>query len=226
MTPATSSTSRVSASIPPGLRATCGSDRPSSSAAGLIGGLVTGGLASLLVTDLVAVTANVTPAEPPLVPVLPWPLLAAGSIVFGGSRARHRGGPRAPVVSSCRSRQAGGSVTPAVEARDLFRVYATREGSAAALQGLSLEIAEGEIVVVFGPSGSGKTTLLRIVGALDAPSAGVVRVHGVDLRRLRGRRTRPLPSRCDRLRRPALLAPARAGAHRPSDRRAAARSAG
>ena len=78
-------------------------------------------------------------------------------------------------------------MTPAVEARDLFRVYATREGSAAALQGLSLEIAEGEIVVVFGPSGSGKTTLLRIVGALDAPSAGVVRVHGVDLRRLRGR---------------------------------------
>ena len=78
-------------------------------------------------------------------------------------------------------------MTPAIEARDLFRVYATREGSAAALQGLSLEIAEGEIVVVFGPSGSGKTTLLRIVGALDAPSAGVVRVHGVDLRRLRGR---------------------------------------
>ena len=52
-------------------------------------------------------------------------------------------------------------MTPAVEAKDLFRVYATREGSAAALQGLSLEIAEGEIVVVFGPSGSGKTTLLR-----------------------------------------------------------------
>jgi ABC-type lipoprotein export system ATPase subunit len=78
-------------------------------------------------------------------------------------------------------------VTLAVEARDLFRVYATREGRAAALQGLSLEIAEGEIVVVFGPSGSGKTTLLRIVAALDAPSAGLVRVHGVDLRRLRGR---------------------------------------
>ena len=76
---------------------------------------------------------------------------------------------------------------PAVEAKDLFRVYATREGSAAALQGLSLEISEGEIVVVFGPSGSGKTTLLRIIAALDAPSAGLVRVHGVDLRRLRGR---------------------------------------
>jgi ABC-type lipoprotein export system ATPase subunit len=78
-------------------------------------------------------------------------------------------------------------VTPAIEAGDLFRVYATREGSAAALQGLSLDVAEGEIVVVFGPSGSGKTTLLRIIAALDAPSAGLVRVHGVDLRRLRGR---------------------------------------
>ena len=52
--------------------------------AGLVGGLVTGALASLLVTDLVAVTANVTPAEPPLVPVLPGPLLVAGSVVFGG----------------------------------------------------------------------------------------------------------------------------------------------
>jgi ABC-type lipoprotein export system ATPase subunit len=78
-------------------------------------------------------------------------------------------------------------VTPAIEAADLFRVYATREGRAAALQGLSIEIDEGEIVVVFGPSGSGKTTLLRIIAALDAPSAGLVRVHGVDLRRLRGR---------------------------------------
>ena len=78
-------------------------------------------------------------------------------------------------------------MTPAIEAADLFRVYATREGRAAALQGLSIEIDEGEIIVVFGPSGSGKTTLLRIIAALDAPSAGLVRVHGVDLRRLRGR---------------------------------------
>ena len=50
--------------------------------AGLIAGLATGALASLLVTDLVAVTANATPAEPPLVPVVPWPLLAAGLIAF------------------------------------------------------------------------------------------------------------------------------------------------
>jgi ABC-type lipoprotein export system ATPase subunit len=79
-------------------------------------------------------------------------------------------------------------MTPAVLATDLFRVYATREGRAAALQGLTLEVAQGEIVVVFGPSGSGKTTLLQILAGLDAPSAGRVRVLGVDLRSLRGRR--------------------------------------
>jgi ABC-type lipoprotein export system ATPase subunit len=74
-----------------------------------------------------------------------------------------------------------------IEATDLFRVYATLEGKAAALQGLTLEVEAGETVVVFGPSGSGKTTLLRIIAAFDAPSAGSVRVAGVDLRRLSGR---------------------------------------
>src|SRR5581483_11560907 len=61
------------------------------------------------------------------------------------------------------------------------------EGAAAALQGLSLEIQEGELVVVFGPSGSGKSTLLRILAGLDRPSAGTVRVFEHDLRTLRGR---------------------------------------
>jgi ABC-type lipoprotein export system ATPase subunit len=76
---------------------------------------------------------------------------------------------------------------PGVEATDLFRVYATREGRAAALQGLTLEVAQGEIVVVFGPSGSGKTTFLRILAGLELASAGRVRVLGVDLRKVRGR---------------------------------------
>jgi ABC-type lipoprotein export system ATPase subunit len=79
-------------------------------------------------------------------------------------------------------------MTAAVEIDDVFRVYATEEGTAAALQGLSLRIREGEIVAVLGPSGSGKTTLLRILAGLDRPSAGRVRAFGVDLRRLRGRR--------------------------------------
>ena len=78
-------------------------------------------------------------------------------------------------------------MTPAVEVADVFRVYATEEGTAAALQGLSLTVHPGEIVAVLGPSGSGKTTLLRILAGLDRPSAGHVSVAGVDLRRLRGR---------------------------------------
>ena len=75
----------------------------------------------------------------------------------------------------------------AVEATDLFRIYPSAEGAAAALQGLTLEIEEGELVVVLGPSGSGKSTLLRILAGLDRPSAGTARVFGHDLRTLRGR---------------------------------------
>jgi hypothetical protein len=74
-----------------------------------------------------------------------------------------------------------------IELRDVFRVHATAEGDAAALQGLSLTIREGEVVVVLGPSGSGKTTLLRILAGFDRPSAGVVRVFGHDVARLRPR---------------------------------------
>ena len=75
----------------------------------------------------------------------------------------------------------------AVEARDLFRLYASPEGTSVALQGLTLDVAVGELLVVFGPSGSGKSTLLRILAGLDRPSAGSVSVVGHDLRTLRGR---------------------------------------
>jgi ABC-type lipoprotein export system ATPase subunit len=74
-----------------------------------------------------------------------------------------------------------------VEVRDLYRLYATPQGTAVALQGLSLDVRAGELLVVFGPSGSGKSTLLRILAALDRPTAGSVRVAAHDLRTLRGR---------------------------------------
>jgi ABC-type lipoprotein export system ATPase subunit len=74
-----------------------------------------------------------------------------------------------------------------VEARDLYRLYDTPQGTAVALQGLSLDVRAGELLVVFGPSGSGKSTLLRILAALDRPTAGSVRVAAHDLRTLRGR---------------------------------------
>lgn len=78
---------------------------------------------------------------------------------------------------------------PALELRDLFRIYPGPEGGVVALQGLTLDVREGEVCVVLGPSGSGKSTLLRMLAALDRPTAGSVRVYGRDLARL-GKRGR------------------------------------
>jgi ABC-type lipoprotein export system ATPase subunit len=74
-------------------------------------------------------------------------------------------------------------LSAAIELDEVFRVYSGVEG-AAALQGLTLTVADGELLVVLGPSGSGKTTLLRLLAGLDRPSAGRVRVHGRELARL------------------------------------------
>jgi ABC-type lipoprotein export system ATPase subunit len=77
--------------------------------------------------------------------------------------------------------------SPAIELRDVFRVHSTPEGDAAALQGLSLRVADGEVLAVLGPSGSGKSTLLRLLAGLDRPSAGAVRVYGDELGKLPAR---------------------------------------
>jgi ABC-type lipoprotein export system ATPase subunit len=76
----------------------------------------------------------------------------------------------------------------AIELRDVFRVHSTPEGDAAALQGLSLRVADGEVLTVLGPSGSGKSTLLRLLAGLERPSAGAVRVYGEDVGKLPARR--------------------------------------
>ncbi len=78
-------------------------------------------------------------------------------------------------------------MSEAIDVRDVFRVHQTAEGDAAALQGLSLTVREGETVTVLGPSGSGKSTFLRILAGLDRPSAGTVRVFGTELAKLPAR---------------------------------------
>jgi ABC-type lipoprotein export system ATPase subunit len=72
-------------------------------------------------------------------------------------------------------------MTPAVEVRDAFRIFGSGSATAVALQGLTLTVEQGEIVVVLGPSGSGKTTLLRVVAGLEPLSAGSIRVLGREL---------------------------------------------
>ena len=66
------------------------------------------------------------------------------------------------------------------------KVYGT-EPPVSALDGVSFSVQEGELVAIVGPSGSGKSTLLHLMGTLDRPSSGVVRITGLDSAQLSDR---------------------------------------
>lgn len=71
-----------------------------------------------------------------------------------------------------------------VVAEEVTKSYQTGEVEVQALRGVGFTIEEGSLVSFVGPSGSGKTTLLNLVGCLDKPSGGNLRVDGVDISRL------------------------------------------
>jgi putative ABC transport system ATP-binding protein len=81
-----------------------------------------------------------------------------------------------------------------LELEDVSKSYAT-DPPVHALRGVSLRVSSGELVAVIGPSGSGKSTLLHLMGTLDRPSDGRVRITGVNVAGLSDRELAALRAR-------------------------------
>jgi lipoprotein-releasing system ATP-binding protein len=74
-----------------------------------------------------------------------------------------------------------------IETKDLRKEYVTGRGRLVLFDGLSFEVAEGEMLAIVGESGAGKSTLLHILGALDSPSSGDVYCASIRLKTLSSR---------------------------------------
>ncbi|MFZ2142782.1 MAG: ABC transporter ATP-binding protein [Xanthobacteraceae bacterium] len=68
-----------------------------------------------------------------------------------------------------------------VECRGVGKIYASKAGPVEALRGIDLAASEGEFVCLLGLSGCGKSTLLQLIAGLEAPTAGSIRVGGIEL---------------------------------------------
>ncbi|ABK43552.1 ABC transporter related protein [Magnetococcus marinus MC-1] len=76
------------------------------------------------------------------------------------------------------------TATPLLEAHNLTRGFQTEGGTVEVLKGVDLSLARGDMVALLGQSGAGKSTLIQILGTLDRPTTGSVRMTGVDLFKL------------------------------------------
>ncbi len=74
--------------------------------------------------------------------------------------------------------------TPVIEAVALGKVYATGDTPVVALADVTLQVHPGEFVAVVGASGSGKSTFMNLIGLLDRPTSGLLRLDGVDVAQL------------------------------------------
>ncbi len=68
-----------------------------------------------------------------------------------------------------------------IQLEDISKIYRMGQVEVGALQGVSLEIEEGEMVAIMGPSGSGKSTLMNVIGCLDAPTGGRYFLNGQEI---------------------------------------------
>ncbi|TDB73225.1 ABC transporter ATP-binding protein [Micromonospora sp. KC723] len=78
---------------------------------------------------------------------------------------------------------------------ELDEVTKTYPGGVTALHGVTLSVGYGELVAIVGPSGSGKSTMLHLIGTLDRPSSGAVRIDGYDVSALSDRQLSALRAR-------------------------------
>ena len=65
-----------------------------------------------------------------------------------------------------------------VSLQDVVRTYVMGDNEVRALRGVSFDIAQGEFVSIMGPSGSGKSTCMNMIGCLDRPTSGIVKING------------------------------------------------
>jgi putative ABC transport system ATP-binding protein len=80
------------------------------------------------------------------------------------------------------------AVATLVQVQGVHKYFSRGSERIDVLQGVHVEIPEGDFLALMGPSGSGKTTLLNLIGGLDAPNEGGVHVNGVEVSSLRGGR--------------------------------------
>ncbi|HMA94671.1 MAG TPA: ABC transporter ATP-binding protein [Polyangiaceae bacterium] len=71
-----------------------------------------------------------------------------------------------------------------VSLRDIYRIYSSGEVEVRALDGVNLDIHQGEFLAIMGPSGSGKSTLMNLLGCLDRPTSGAYFLAGTDVSKL------------------------------------------
>lgn len=72
-----------------------------------------------------------------------------------------------------------------IQVKNVTKTYKIGEVETHALNGVSLDVAAGEFTALVGPSGSGKTTLLQLIGVLDKPDSGTVKINGEDVTNLK-----------------------------------------
>lgn len=92
------------------------------------------------------------------------------------------------------NRPAAGTLPPVLEFDTATKTYG-EQPPVPALRGVTFTVTQGELVAIVGPSGSGKTTLLHIMGTLERPTSGTVRIDGVDVAALDDRELAVLRAR-------------------------------